>query len=79
MNLARIIEDHEQRISIRAETEIPAVLVINDAFLPQWSAQIDGVDAPVLRVNYCFRGIYLDEGLHIVELSYNPWRGITVP
>jgi len=73
VSTARITADQGHRLTIRAETNKPAVLVISDAFLPQWSAQVNGVDTPLLRVNYCFRGLWLDKGRHTVELSYNPW------
>ena len=73
VSTAWIEADQGHRLTIRAETDKPAVLVINDAFLPQWSAQVDGVEVSLLRVNYCFRGLWLDEGRHTVELSYNLW------
>lgn len=71
---ATIVEDGGHRLKIEAVTDSPAVLVVSDAYLPQWSAEVDGFDAPVLQVNYCFRGILLDEGRHTVVLTYNPWR-----
>jgi hypothetical protein len=71
---ASIVEDEGHRLTIRAETSAPAVLVVNDAHLPQWSARVDGVDVPLLRVNYCFRGIHLAGGNHTVVMEYDPWR-----
>lgn len=70
---ARIVEDHGHRLTIEAETDRDVVLVINDAYLPQWSARVDGIETRVLRVNYCFRGVLLHEGRHTVVLEYNPW------
>jgi hypothetical protein len=70
---ARIIENGGHRLIIGAESETPAVLVISDALLPLWSARIDGIEVPLLRFNYSFRGVYLDRGEHTVELVCSPW------
>lgn len=74
LNRVRLIEDRGHRLTINATTDEPAVLVISDAYLPQWRAKVNAVDVPILRVNYCFRGILLGEGDHTVVLDYNPWR-----
>jgi hypothetical protein len=71
---AEVLEDSGHRLTIRAENDRPAMLVISDAYLPQWTAVVDGMDAVVHRVNYCFRGVALDAGDHTVELVYRPWR-----
>jgi hypothetical protein len=69
-----IIEDRGHRLTIEVETDTSAMLVVSDVYLPRWSARVDGRDAPLLRVNYCFRGVYLEEGRHSVEMVYSPWR-----
>lgn len=71
---AKIVEDLGHRVTIQAESRAPAVVVVSDAFLPHWSARVDGVAAPVIRMNYCFRGILVGRGRHTVELEYTPWR-----
>jgi hypothetical protein len=70
---AAITEDRGHRLVIEAETDRPAVLVISDAYLPQWRATVDGAASPCFRVNYGFRGVLLDPGRHTVALSYHPW------
>ena len=71
---AAVIEDSGHRLTIRAKTDRPAMLVVSDAYLPQWTALVDGAEAELHRVNYCFRGVALVAGSHTVELSYHPWR-----
>ena len=71
---ARIVADEGHRLTIHAEPDAPAVLVVSDAYLAQWTARVDGGEAPLLRVNYAFRGVLLEPGEHVVELVYNPWR-----
>lgn len=76
---ARIVEDEGHRLTVEAETDGDAVLVINDAFVPQWSARVDGIEARLFRVNYGFRGVLLHEGRHTVVLDYTPWRRQPTP
>ncbi len=71
---ARIVADEGHRLTVRADTDAPVVLVVSDAYLPQWTAKIDDEDAPLFRVNYAFRGVLLQPGAHVVELDYHPWR-----
>jgi len=72
---AQIVEDRGHLLTIRTETDGDAVLVVSDAITPQWSAHVDGVEARILRVDYCFRGVLLREGRHTVVMEYSPWRG----
>ena len=74
MGSARIVADEGHRLTIHSESDAPAVLVVSDAYLAQWTARVDGGEAPLLRVNYAFRGVLLEPGEHVVELVYNPWR-----
>jgi hypothetical protein len=50
----------------------PALLVVTDAWHPGWRAWVDGVPAPVLRVNAHFRGVLLGAGARRVELRFEP-------
>jgi hypothetical protein len=57
------------------------VLVIADMWFPFWQVKVDGVKAPLLRVNFAFRGVLLEPGKHEVQLSYSsPWirKGLLV-
>ena len=46
--------------------------MITDAWHPGWQARVDGVSAPVLRVNAHFRGVPLPAGASQVELRFEP-------
>lgn len=53
-------------------------LVLADTYLPGWTAQLDGEDVPILRVNHWMRGIHLpDAAAHRVAFSYHP-PGLTL-
>jgi hypothetical protein len=49
----------------------PEMLVVADAWHPQWKASIDGEDAPVIRVNKLFKGVPVPAGEHRVTLYFD--------
>lgn len=63
--------DHA-RVEIQADLTAPGVLVLTDAWHPNWSARVDGQPALLGRVNEAFRGVPLASGKHIVEMTYAP-------
>jgi hypothetical protein len=71
-------EQAEIRRYDHAEVEISAnvtqigVLVLNDAWHPNWSVWVDGAEQHLGEVNEAFRGVLLAPGKHIVEMRYAP-------
>jgi len=61
-----------ERVDIRARLCAPGLLVLLDAWYPGWVALVDGTVAPILRVNYYFRGVMLPAGEHTVQYVYQP-------
>jgi Bacterial membrane protein YfhO len=45
-------------------------LVLSDTYSPFWRAEIDTHPAPVLKVNYGLRGLYVPQGEHRVEFFF---------
>ena len=64
------------RIRLQANIKKPCLLVLTEVWYPGWKARVDGKPAPVYRVNYLQRGVWLDQGSHRVELFFQPsaWR-----
>ena len=62
--------------SVRLAVEAPArsLLVLTDTWYPGWTATVDGRPAPIARVNWRFRGVYLEPGEHRVRFDYRPNR-----
>jgi hypothetical protein len=60
------------RLVVETEVAQPALLVLGEVWYPGWKAAIDGVDAPIVRVNGVQRGVYLDPGAHRVVWTYHP-------
>ena len=69
---AQISRYQSQYVSIEAETEAPALLVLNDANYPGWRAYVNGQPAPMVTANYLFRGVFLPAGKSTVEFRYQP-------
>jgi hypothetical protein len=61
-----------EEVTIEARSVGPGVLVLGDAFDPDWKAEVDGTAAPVLRVDAVLRGVALQGGRHDVRFRYAP-------
>jgi Bacterial membrane protein YfhO len=68
----RIIERHETRMLLEADSAKPAVLVLSEIAYPGWEVEVDGKAAELMRVNYDLRGVALTPGKHRIELIYRP-------
>jgi len=60
------------RIVLDLQVETPAMLVVTDAWHPDWRATRDGRPAEVFRVNYLQRGIWCPAGEYRVIMSFRP-------
>lgn len=69
---ATIVTDRLNDVEIEAVTPRPAMMVLNDSWGAGWKAYVDGVEQPVMRVNYAFRGVVAPEGRHRVMFRYRP-------
>jgi hypothetical protein len=69
---AEIVRYGPERVTIRASSEGPGLLVLSDNHYPGWKATVDGEPADVERVDYLFRGVRLGPGAHTVEFRYEP-------
>jgi uncharacterized membrane protein YfhO len=47
-------------------------LVVSEMHFPGWRAYLDGVDTPIYRSNYLFRGVVVPPGRHTVRFVYRP-------
>lgn len=48
------------------------LLFVSEVFYPGWKVYVDGVEAPLHRLNYFFRGVELEPGYHEVRMKYAP-------
>jgi hypothetical protein len=76
---AAVVSDDGDRIVVSAAG--PGVLVLADRWASGWHATVDGIDAPIWRVDGILRGVPLTNGSHQVIFTYQPegfWRGVWI-
>lgn len=62
--------DDYQRVRVDAEGD--GMLVIADAYQPDWVARVDGEVVPMMRADHAMKGVPVPAGTHTVEISYEP-------
>ena len=70
IEIARLIPG---RYEFTVENHGPVVVRVAEKFDPGWKATVDGKPAPVIRCDYMFQALALEEaGTHAVVLKYAP-------
>jgi hypothetical protein len=59
-------------VEISADVTHTGLLVLNDAWHPNWRVWVDGAEQHLGQVNQAFRGVLLTPGKHVVEMRYAP-------
>lgn len=67
----RLVHDEPCRTVWEARSDRRALMVLNDAFAPGWSATVDGRKAEILPANYLARGVWVEAGTHTVTFQYH--------
>lgn len=71
----RITVLEPNRLVAEIETPGPGLVVIAEAYFPQWQATVDGAETPILPANVMFRGIPVSSaGVHSIEMTLSPRR-----
>lgn len=70
--VAAITRYDNTHVTIEGFAAEPGVLVMMDAYHPNWRAIVNGVDADVVRMNTAFRGVAVETGKFTVEMIYAP-------
>jgi hypothetical protein len=66
----QVLDRTNCRVSLRAKLAHPGLLLLSEGYYPGWEAVVDGLEAPVVRVNVMMRGVALPAGEHIVEFRF---------
>jgi hypothetical protein len=78
---ATITLDRATQVVIEAYSKQGGLLVLADTFYPGWTATIDNVETPLMRVNLMHRGVLVPPGKQTVTFRYQTWTvrwGITL-
>ncbi|MDD4894570.1 MAG: YfhO family protein, partial [Candidatus Omnitrophica bacterium] len=59
-------------VTIEAQTNYPALLILTDAYHPDWMVSVDGKKEKIFPADLCFRGVFLNPGKHEVKFFYFP-------
>jgi hypothetical protein len=68
---ARIRSYSPNEIVLDVAATRPGLLFVSEVYYPAWEAEIDGLEAEVLRTNVAFRGVVVPEGRHELRLRYS--------
>ena len=65
-----------ERVVASVDCSRPALVCFFDTWFPGWEVTVDGARAEIERVNYTFKGVFVEAGHHEVVFSYRPksWR-----
>jgi hypothetical protein len=61
-----IQEYSSNKILVQTKSDQERFLVLSDAYYPSWKAYINGVDTPIYKTNFAFRGILVPKGNHTI-------------
>ena len=67
------LEYGNNRISYAVNSNTDGVLLTTEIYYPGWKVKIDGEKADILQLNYAFRGVRVEKGIHEVIFYYRPF------
>ena len=67
------IHESPGRFEFLTSTSSKQLLVISESYHRGWSAQVDGVNVRVYRVNGDFMGVVIPHGAHRIQVHFFPW------
>ena len=59
-------------IKLSCTTSQYGLFFISDTYFPGWHARVDGKETKIIRTDYAFQGLWLTQGTHTIELTYDP-------
>lgn len=69
--IAQVVEAGPGRLTLEVSPGTDGLLVVSQPHDPGWQARVDGVRAPIYRVDYLLQGVPVEAGSHRVELTYH--------
>ncbi len=69
---ARVLRVTPTEVVVAVQASSPALLVVTDTHYPGWRARVGNAAAPLLRVDFAFRGVVVPPGPNEVAFEYAP-------
>jgi len=69
---ARIVRSSDTEVVVSADAAEPGVLVLLDAWSPDWRAYVDGQRVPIRHANWLARAVEVPAGHHEVVFTFVP-------
>lgn len=66
------IDNTQNSLEIQVNASDDSLLVVSDTYYPGWKVFVDGIQQPILKVNYSFRAVKVPSGKHNVRFVYEP-------
>lgn len=66
-----IVRWRPKEIALTVELDRPGIVVLSEAYYPDWQATVDGEPAEILRANHAFRAVALAPGRHEIVMRYD--------
>jgi hypothetical protein len=60
-----------REIALTVDLDRPGIVVVGDAYYPDWKATVDGQATEILRANHAFRAVALGAGRHEIVMRYD--------
>lgn len=73
-----VISMENAMVTIRIQSDVDQILLLNDVYLRGWFAWVDDEPAPLMRANYTFRAVYVPAGEHRVRMAFKPFDPSTI-
>ncbi|MGN0495212.1 MAG: YfhO family protein [Lachnospiraceae bacterium] len=67
----KVIQNEDDNVKVSVNLENGRYVVFNDYYNDDWNVYVDGELSNLEKVNYLFKGVYVEKGEHIVEFRYN--------
>jgi len=65
-----VLQESHNRIVLRTRSSSSEYLATTESFHSDWRVYVDGIEKPVVKTNYYFRGVFLEPGEHEIEFKY---------
>jgi uncharacterized membrane protein YfhO len=73
LTTVNLVEEAPDRLVYQLQAESDQFIVFSEMYYPQgWSATVNGLQTPIVNVNYVLRGLQVPAGNSTVEFRFEP-------